>query len=285
MKSIIVLYHGNCRDGFSGAWAAWKKFGSRADYFPAFYRAKNELELPKGLRGKIVYLIDISLKKPGRMLKLVKENQRVISLDHHADAPAYMKLAQEWVFDNNRSGATIAWSYFHPKKPVPNFLKYVEDLDIWRHTMPNTFEISAYLDLFEHNFRVWNQLVKSLENSRRRKEIIVAGRLLLKYENKKIQDLVENNLELVKFCGIKTYAVNAPNWVSQIGNLLCEKLPPMAIIWRRTGKEIMVSLRSKAGGKFDVSKLARQFGGGGHKAASAFSWPLDKPLPWRTIRK
>ena len=31
-KNIVVLYHNDCTDGFSAAWAAWRKLGSKADY-------------------------------------------------------------------------------------------------------------------------------------------------------------------------------------------------------------------------------------------------------------
>src|SRR3989344_1169898 len=31
-KKIAVLYHKGCTDGFGAAWAAWKKFGARAEY-------------------------------------------------------------------------------------------------------------------------------------------------------------------------------------------------------------------------------------------------------------
>src|SRR6187200_2693603 len=30
----VVLYHGNCPDGFGGAWAAWQRLGAAATYLP-----------------------------------------------------------------------------------------------------------------------------------------------------------------------------------------------------------------------------------------------------------
>ena len=33
-KDIVIFYHKECQDGFSGAWVAWKKFGESADYVP-----------------------------------------------------------------------------------------------------------------------------------------------------------------------------------------------------------------------------------------------------------
>ena len=54
MKDIIVIYHGECSDGFGGAWAAWKKFGETVDYIGAHHGD----EPPVGLVGKEIYFID-----------------------------------------------------------------------------------------------------------------------------------------------------------------------------------------------------------------------------------
>lgn len=281
MRSIVVLYHGDCRDGFSGAWVAWKKFGEKADYFGLKYGADNKVDLPKGLKNKTIYLIDFGLKGGNQMEQLVKNNKKVIVLDHHHDAEKYAKMAHSYVLDNNRSGATITWSYFYPKKLVPVLLKYVEDLDIWRHRLPHTFEASAYVDLFDFDFLVWNKLVQDFEGLKTRSKTFEKGATLLEYENKKLQDLVKKNAELVEFENYKVLAVNSPNWVSKIGNLLCKKRPPLGIVWSKKGNLISVSLRSEKG-KFDVSKIARKFGGGGHKAAAGFSIKSFKDLPWKS---
>src|SRR3989344_7185671 len=153
-KKIVILYHGDCRDGFSGAWVAWKKFGKKADYFGLKYGPNNSVVLPKGLKNKIIYLIDFSLKAGKEMEILVKNNKKVVVLDHHHDAEKFAKMAHGYVFDNNHSGAVIAWQYFNPGKATPLFLKYVEDLDIWRKKMPHTFAVSAYVGLFDFNFRI-----------------------------------------------------------------------------------------------------------------------------------
>lgn len=283
MKNIVILYHGDCRDGFSGAWAARKKFGKKADYYGLKYGPENFVALPKGLKNKTVYLIDFCLKGGNQMRQLVKNNKKVVVLDHHHDAESFAKIANNYIFDNNRSGATIAWSYFHPKKPIPTFLKYVEDLDIWRHSLPHTFAASAYLDLFDFDFLVWDKLAREFADSKIRLKIFEKGAALLEYENKKIRDLVGKNAELVGFLNYKVLAVNSPNWASKIGNLLCRKQPPFGIVWNKRGNLISVSLRSKKG-KFDVSEIARKFGGGGHKAAAGFSLKSLKDLPWKSLK-
>ena len=33
----MVIYHGNCADGFSAAWCFWRKYGDGADYEAGVY--------------------------------------------------------------------------------------------------------------------------------------------------------------------------------------------------------------------------------------------------------
>ena len=263
---------------------ARKKFGKKADYYGLKYGTDNSVALPKKLKNKTVYLIDFCLKGGSQMKQLVKNNKNVVVLDHHHDAEFFAKMADSYVFNNNRSGATIAWSYFYPGKSVPTFLKYVQDLDTWQHRLPNTFEASAYIDLFDFNFLVWTKLVKDFENKKTRLKIFEKGKTFLEYENKKILDLVKKNVELVRFANHNVLAVNSPYWTSKIGNFLCKKHPPFGIVWHKKGNLISVSLRSEKG-KFDVSKIAQKFGGGGHKAAAGFSLNSSDNLPWKSIEK
>ncbi|MDP3729710.1 MAG: DHHA1 domain-containing protein [bacterium] len=281
-QNIVVLYHGDCRDGFSGAWAAWKKFGKKASYYGLQYGINSSVKLPEGIKNKVVYIIDFGLKEGRQMEDLVKANKKVVVLDHHHGATKKAKLATEYRSQMNHSGAVITWQYFHTDKPVPQFFKYVEDLDIWRHSLPHTFAVSTYVDLFNFDFNVWSMLVKRFENKKSLAKIFEQGKLILEYEDKKIKELVDNHAELVNFLGHNVLAVNSLNWVSKIGNLLCRKKPPFGIIWSKRREYISVSLRSKIG-RFDVSKIAHKFGGGGHKAAARFSVKSIKGLPWKTL--
>jgi nanoRNase/pAp phosphatase (c-di-AMP/oligoRNAs hydrolase) len=70
--------------------------------------------------------------------------------------------------------------------------------------------------------------------------------------------------------------VNAPSpFTSEVGNLLALRSGTFGLVWKLDKPDtIKVGLRSIA--PFDVEKLARAFGGGGHAQASAFRLPLSK---------
>jgi len=276
MKKIVVIYHGNCHDGFSGAWAAWKKFGNKADYYPA-HRQKPP---PTGLNNKEIYFIDFVY--PAEITKRIVENsKKVVILDHHISAKNDIKLAHEYVYDLKRSGAVIAWHYFFPKKTTPRFLKHIEDQDLWNFKLPHTREISIAIQFTNFSFKTWDKLVKDIESSAIRKKYIEKGRSLLHYQSGQIEELADSNSYPVKFVGHQVLAANAPHFfASQLGHLLAKKHPPFAIIWNQMGDTIRVSLRAY-GNKVDVSKIAAKYGGGGHKAAAGFAFTTNKRPPWK----
>lgn len=276
MKNIVILYHNDCLDGFSGAWAAWKKFGRKADYIGVNH---NEPP-PKGLKDKEIYMIDFTY--PEQIIKkMLHDNRRVTSIDHHISAKKATLMTHNPLFDNDHSGAVLAWKYFHQNKKIPQLLKYVEDIDLWRFALPYTEEIIAALDIEEKTFKNWSALVRNLEDYKKRREYINRGAILLKYENVKVDYLADKKAVLVKFEGYKTYAVNTPVFISKTGHVLTKKLPPIAIIWHQADNKVIVSLRSN--GRVDVSKIAKKYGGGGHKAAAGFTLKSLKDIPWKAI--
>lgn len=276
MKNIVILYHNNCADGFGGAWAAWKQFGSRAKYI-----AVNHQEAPpKGLKGVNLYLVDFSY--PLEITKkLLKSVQSLTAIDHHISAAKTVELATAKLYDNSHSGAVLAWKFFHPGKKIPRLLLHIEDIDIWKFSRPFTRELIACLDSYELNFKLWNKFAADWEKPSLVKKYIEQGAAIVRYQKQIIKEISEYG-QKVSFQGYKTLAVNSPILRSEIGHYLYTKKPPISIIWYKINSHIVVSLRSN--GNANVSKLAEKFGGGGHKAAAGFSWPEKKPLPWKKIK-
>ncbi|MEK7626725.1 MAG: DHHA1 domain-containing protein [Patescibacteria group bacterium] len=277
MKPIVILYHANCPDGFGAAWAAWKKFGNRAEYIPV-----NPETLPeKPLKNKIVYTLDMSFKAP-IFRKLMRENKSVVSLDHHFSRKKDVEAFPQNVFDNDHCGSMIAWKYFHPGKKIPLFIKYLEDNDLWRFRLPYAKELSSVVFLLEFDFKDWSRFIARFENKKERNKIFEQANNIFAYEQK-IAALAVERAALVRFEGYRTLAANSAILESEIGHRLCNKLPPIGIIWRQKKNRINVSLRSN--GKVDVSKLAQRYGGGGHKKASGFAFKATGKFPWKLIKE
>jgi hypothetical protein len=278
IKSIVVLYHGGCPDGFGGAWAAWKHFGKRATYIPL----SRQESPPLYLKHKTLYFIDF-VYSVEIMKKFMSQNVRVTAIDHHVSGERATKVTVEPLYAVKHSGAVLAWNYFHRKKPIPRMLRHIEDDDIWRYALPHTAEVHLLLSVQPFAFPAWDRFARKLQTSRGRKEIIRDGSLLLAFRTGIVNRLAQN-AELVRFHGRKVYALNAgPFFTDQVAHFLYEKLPPMAIVWNHSHGSIKVSLRSN--GAVDVSKIAEKYGGGGHRGAAGFVVPAGKPLPWRYTSK
>lgn len=276
-EDIVVFYHANCTDGFTGAWAAWKKFGDKAEYVAWVHQTP----LPP-LRNKELYFIDICPKED-EVKRLLAANRRVTAIDHHVSAEAAVAMTDRPSYALRHSGAMLAWHYFHPGKEAPKLIRYVEDGDLWTKKMAHTPAVYAYLDLFDFDFRRFSRLAREFEKKSLEKKHVAVGKLILKHEEKLVERIVATGAVPVRFFGIRTLAVNSPIFQSQIGHALWRKRPHMSIVWYEREGQIKVSLRSN--GKVNVAKLAEKFGGGGHEGAAGFAFPVGKKFPWTRISR
>lgn len=277
MKKIAVLYHANCPDGFAAAWSAWKKFKKNAEYIGV----EHNMPPPDGLRGKDLYILDFCYDAD-TLGELLRDNKRVVVLDHHITAKGIVEGLPEHVFDNDHSGAIIAWKYFHPKKKIPKMLRHVEDVDLWRFKLPQTKEISAALNLTAMNFKAWDRFSRDIEVPARRDVRLSQGRAAIAYRTTLIEQIIKSARE-VEFEGHKAYVVNSPVFRSELGNELLARDHPIAIIWYEKKGMIKASLRSKKG--VDVSDIVGRYGGGGHEQAAGFRFPATQKFPWKDIEK
>lgn len=278
MSNTIVIYHAQCKDGFGAAFAAWKKFGDGATYIPL----KTQAELPQGLTGKELYIVDYSFDLP-TLTALHERNERVVVIDHHVSAQAAVTAFPENVFDIGHSGAVLAWHYFHPDTPVPKLLLYIEDHDIWKFALPHNQAINAALALEEATFARWDVLAAELETSEGFAAFVEAGTVIAKASDALVDELLTYR-ERVLFEGHEVYAVNiARPHRSIVGHHLARMNAEaggiaLGIVYYRNDGAVHISLRSE--GDVDVSKIAEWYGGGGHKHAASIRAASFADLPF-----
>jgi hypothetical protein len=277
MAKTLILYHGNCPDGFGGAYAAWKKFGSGAEYVPL----KHERPIPADAAGKDVYFIDF-FDRNEFVGPIIEQAARVVVLDHHEGIADVVQAMPEHVYDPERSGATIAWNYFHPDKPVPYFLKLVQETDNFKPLTDNERATISYCYAQPWSFELWDSFVERVEDSAERQKIIELGRAYNEHFKLLVAQFA-SRAQLVSFEGHEVYFVSAPRlFATELGAQLREKHPPFAMIARdEADGSIRVSLRGVK--EFDVSAIARKYGGNGHPGSAAFSLPRSAPLPWTPL--
>ncbi len=253
-----VLYHANCLDGFGAAWAAHKYFGDTATYIPVTHGSPP----PDLMRRSNVLMFDFSYDRE-TMLDL-NDKVELTVCDHHKTAEAELEGLNFATFDMNRSGAMLAWDYFFPGKEPPALLKWIQDRDLWNWDYPESRAATTALWAYPFDFHEWDKFMDDPSG------LITVGEFALIMANKEIDKLCDNAY-LAQVAGYEVPVVNATSHWSELGNRLCQDYPehPFSASWyRMSDGNKKWSLRSI--GEFDVSAIARQFGGGGHINAAGF---------------
>lgn len=266
-----VLYHHNCPDGFGAAWAAWRHFLDRAEYVPMTYGRKLPLTL-----APVVYLVDFCLPRP-ELERLAAAGHTVQVIDHHKTNAADAEGWPHAVFDMERSGAMLTWRFFHPATPIPKLIEYVQDRDLWRFMLPASRAVGAWLESWPYDFVTWTGLAQRIEGDFG--GVAAEGGALVRFKAQRVK-VMADSCRWIRIGGQKVPAANASVFFSEVGEELCLRNPavPFAAYWfDRADGSRQWGLRSKHG--FDVSEVAKTYGGGGHQAASGFqsatSWCGD----------
>lgn len=259
MSPPLVIFHAQCRDGWCAAWVVGQKFPD-AEFVEGMYG-----QAPPDVTGRHVIMADFSY--PRAEMETIAEKANTLTVyDHHKTAVAALKdLPGAIHFDIGRSGAGIAWDVLNQGAPRPWLVDYVEDRDLWRHQLPNSELVNAFIATLEFSHGAWE------EASRAPLDAAVGLGEVAHAKTQQYVREVAKNARRITFEGYEIPIVNAPQ--VDISELLASMLetsgtPFVMGWWQRADGMFAHSLRSK--GDFDVSGLAKRHGGGGHKNAAGF---------------
>lgn len=269
----ICVYHGHCPDGFTAAWAVWKRFGDSVEYRHGSYGSA-----PPTVDGKHILLVDFSYKRDV-LKELASKAASITVLDHHETAQADLQPLLDsgvvgGLFDMNRSGAGIAWDVLHPGERRPALIDYIEDRDLWTWKLPLSRPVLAYVDTFDFSFAKWDDLAGVLDYGlpEQLDEIINTGNALLRRHFKNCESLIAVTMQRATVGGIDVPCCNVPHiYCSEVGNILANRddAPFSATFFINKDNHRVYSLRSLAE-KQSVSAIALKYGGGGHRNAAGF---------------
>lgn len=292
MSKPLCIYHGNCADGFGAAWAVRKALGD-IDFHAGIYQNP-----PPDVTGRDVVMVDFSYKRPV-LLAMAEQARTILILDHHKTAaedlagfPAPPATYDDFIFnctgiaaefDMNRSGATMAWDFFHDTTR-PKLIETIEDRDLWRFKLPKTREIQASVFSYPYDFDVWDRLMETEQS-----ELAVEGEAIERKHHKDIAELLTVTTRKFKIKaphpdgmvgGIVELPIELANLpytlTSDAGHALAKRSHHgIGGCYWDTPEGRVFSLRATETG-LDVSAIAKLYGGGGHKAASGFRVPFDQ---------
>ena len=295
MSKTICIYHANCFDGMAAAWVVSQAYPN-AEFIPGQYGDKKlELSLEQDCYENAnindhYVIVDFSL--PRQLMELMASKAKnMIVLDHHKTSMANCEGLNFCKFDMNQSGAGLAWRHFFPDKSVPNLIKYVEDRDLWRFSLPYSKEINAYIQSYPIKLEMYDYLATELDDTYGLESARNAGAAVERYKDTMVAAICKHaRLKLIGNYFVPL--VQSGILMSEVGHYMCQqeyeyidhrdnttymnKPPFAASYFIRDDGYIVYSLRSI--GDFDVSEVAKKFGGGGHRNAAGFQLKAEEAI-------
>jgi len=241
-----------------------------------------------------VYFVDVAVQPYDEMLEIVKKVNNLTVIDHHitfvnSDAGKALKgiLGRDFYCDTKLAGCELTWMYFNERSAgeivpeIPRAIRLLGQYDTWRNTPEKKlimdtswetvmafqwgmrqaeFDFDYFIKTFLHGFH--SLAGASILST------IAAGESLLKYQDhQNTIAMLSSFTAYIK--GYKCLCVNSSLRNSQV----------FASKWDENEYDFMVPFSMTKDQKWswsfyasrpdkDASELAKQFGGGGHKAAS-----------------
>lgn len=305
-KPDVVIYHDPCLDGFTAAWAAWRRWPD------AQFVGANYGQPAPDVAGKHVLIVDFSYKRAD-LDALAQVAASIVILDHHKTArddlepfarfkdkperftlPVVSSMIADLqrggypavcaLFDMERSGARLAWDFCFGDGPepfkdllsIPWLILLVEDRDLWRFEYGDaTRDTGLRLSTEAKSFERWSEIAAALPQSVAWEgcDYTDGGKAMRVYRDWLVGEIAAK-AEIRPIDGHFVPTVDCPyELASEVGHRLCGLHPdrPFAALRVHSMTGTSFSLRSANG--FDVSRVAAKFGGGGHAGAAGFRVP------------
>lgn len=270
-KDFAIIHHADW-DGMAAAWVA-KKYLQHVEKTDDYvlistdYGEPFPIDFPSTF--KCIYILDFSYDK--KTIQEVAKVTKVIVLDHHLSAKRELEDLPGCIIDIHKSGALLTWTHFFGTAPPPHLVSYVDDHDMWRFKLPYSKYITNAIYSFPLSIAACNHLDKLFGSSEGFSQLRLEGQAIDRYQ----KNVIKQALEKKHAIWLGDYYVPACNWPvlqSEIAHALvtdgnypfacCYHYDGARRVWRyslRTDKEDV-----------DLSRIANEFGGGGHPKAAGF---------------
>ena len=217
----------------------------------------------------------------------------MVVLDHHETAERELADLDFCVFDMEKSGARLTWEWLQPgfnsMSVEPHWLvRYTEDRDLWQWKLPSSREVNASLRTFPFDFKEWRRLAggtvfhETAASTDSRIARAMEGEGILRGQ----QQVIDSHVRFAKTVGFSVKGrfqtwkvVNATTLISEIAGTLAAEHGVGCCWFERSDGARVYSLRTTKEHDVDVGAIAKGFGGGGHRAASGFTFSADRH-PW-----
>lgn len=236
-------------------------------------------------RGKEVIMIDITFPIQ-KLIELRKLTKYLLVIDHHIsfkkefdktfEGLSFADHGIHYIYKDRTAACEIGWKYLFPDEKIPYAITLIGRYDTWRQedgdwakeTLPFKYYMYGNCNSAE-TFPTW--LLDEECSEKYLYEAISSGMEIMRY-----QDMMDESatraysFEREVFSGLRALVLNGTYFNSEsLKTKYNPDLHDIMVGFCFTGTKWSVSLRS-AKPDVDVSVIAKQRGGGGHKGAAGF---------------
>lgn len=286
----LVIFHNvvpnfPCPDGLASAWVVHQRYSQEDIRFMGCTYGEEHLDLD-GYEN--IMVVDFSF--PEEVLSQWESlGKRVYVLDHHKAFKHRLELGEDKksytlsdnilqssnvLIDLEESGATLTWKVLFPNEPVPAFLEYIRDRDLFIKELPWTDEVHAAYGKLQRSFNLYDNL-SALDRDMLVEFMKPYGDISL---GKKYLEIAKF-MKRVEFWGdipVVTLPKSSIALKSDLGEFIC-KFYPFTKFCVILGKGLPeVRLRSSLyTSNTDLVELFADLDAGGHAGACNFIWFVD----------
>lgn len=275
MKNNVVIYHKSDFDGIFCREIARKAYGDKAEYIGWEYGEPEPIVRPE----QYLFILDLSV--PGLM-----KHPGLIWIDHHKSTiEQYKDFPIAGLQIDGVAACRLAWQYFFGETVRPftkqDFIdrKVIEPLsvrlagefDIWDKRDPRAeqFQLGLKAENYNDEPDLWKALFFGDHTVKR---IIEAGQIIQVYQRNIDSEILKSRAFDLHWNGLTFLAINHARCNSMTFESGAKSYHDGLLSFCWNGTKWTISMYHTTYNKeIDLSKIAVQFGGGGHKGACGFT--------------
>ena len=272
---MIIINHSKDVDGWvSGAICKLKYPGAKIiqwDY-------KDDVPDLEQFRGEEIIMTDVTFPL-NKTVELISISKELTIIDHHISFyKDFNSLDVEYLkninyfYKDKKSAAELTWEYLFPGKLIPYAITLIGRYDTWRQNEGDweneTLPFKYYCYSVMNSYDTVPDYIFEYEDL---VDCIIVGKYIMNSETL-LNEIItkDNSFEKEVFGGLRALCINHYPFSSEVlKSKYDESKYDIMIGFAFTGKKWAVSLRSTKD-EVDCSVIAKQRGGGGHKAAAGF---------------
>lgn len=282
MSKII---HHNDLDGYVSGCIIKTKFPEAECYSVNYDNIESLPNKEDFKENEIVFMVDYTIEDK-ELMNWLKDHTRLYWIDHHKTAMEKEKL-NHWedikgIRKIGLCGAELCWKLFYNSLPMPKFVRFVGNYDTFRYVgkqihddmiIPFSFGAMASMDKMKpENYDEYDFIFKTEDDFYKgwTKKFIEEGKIIYKYieETGKIENKL--NCYVRNIWGYRVLCMNScgrgtPQFT--IPKTYNPELHDIMLVYYFNGTNWCYGFYTDKE-NIDVSKIAEEYGGGGHKGAS-----------------